>query len=263
MAVNNLYNIATLIKRLEAVASRLEDVASSTASLGLHPGEADIVRDIATVLAPISTNPPEPQRQFSGAALARPPEDLPVDVTLFDTFVQTGIDPFLELSQKIGGVVAEQATLLKKGFDAQRRILLIISQAKKPHGDKAAEKAYGNLLQPIEDVISSIRRIQQENRGTSAFNMLSTVADGSFALTWTAVESRPWKQAEESLTMAHFFGNKVLKEHPRGSLEAQWVETFYALFTELASFLREAYPYGITWNSQGDALGSVVTRDAA
>lgn len=67
----------------------------------------------------------------------------------------------------------------------------------------------------MEDVISSIRRIQQENRGTPAFNMLSAVADGSFALTWTTVESRPWKQAEESLTMAQFFGNKVLKEHPR------------------------------------------------
>ncbi|CAG9945248.1 unnamed protein product [Clonostachys rosea f. rosea IK726] len=263
MAANSMHNIATLIKRLEAVTSRLEDIASSADSLGLHPNEAHTVRDIARALAPVSTNTPEPQRQYSGGALARPPEDIPVDVTLFDSFVKTGINPFFELSQKIGGVVANQATVLRKGFDVQRRILLVISKAKKPHGDKVAEKAYKNLLQPIEDVISSIRRIQQENRGTSAFNMLSAVADGSFALTWTTAESRPWIQAEESLTMAQFFGNKVLKEHPRDSLEAQWVETYYALFTELASFLREAYPYGITWNSQGDALGNVITGDAA
>ncbi|CAH0042767.1 unnamed protein product [Clonostachys rhizophaga] len=263
MAVNSLHNIATLIKRLEAVTSRLEDIASSADSLGLHPDDAHIVKDIATALAPVSTNPPEPQQQYSGGALARPPEDIPVDVMLFDSFVETGMDPFFELSQKIGGVVAEQAAILRKGFEIQRRILLVISKAKKPHGDKVAEKAYKNLLQPMEDVISSIRRIQQENRGTPAYNMLSAVADGSFALTWTTVESRPWKQAEESLTMAQFFGNKVLKEHTRGSLEAQWVETYYALFAELASFLREAYPYGITWNSQGDALGNVVAGEAA
>ncbi|CAG9977238.1 unnamed protein product [Clonostachys byssicola] len=263
MAVNSLHNIATLIKRLEAVTSRLEDIASSADSLGLHPNEAHIIRDIATALAPASTDPQRPQQPSSEGGLARPPEDIPVDVTLFDSFIKTGIDPFIDLSQKIGGVVAEQVTILRRGFDAQRRILLVISKAKKPHGDKAAEKAYQNVLKPIEDVISSIRQIQQENRGTPAFNMLSTVADGSFALTWTTVESRPWLQVEESLTMAQFFGNKVLKEHPKGSLEAQWVGKYYSLFTELASFLREAYPYGISWNSQGDALSNVIAGDVA
>ncbi|VUC25896.1 unnamed protein product [Clonostachys rosea] len=263
MAVNSLHNIATLIKRLEAVASRLEDIASSRASLGLHPDDGHIVREIATVLAPVSTDPPESQRQSSQGALTRPPEDLPVDVTLFDTFVKTTIDPFLELSQKIGGVVAEQATILGKGFRAQRRILVVISKTKKPHGNKKAEKAYRNLLQPIEDVVSSIRRIQEENRGRPAFNMLSTIADGSFVLTWMTVESRPWIHAEESLIMAQFFGNKVLKEHPKGSLEARWVETYYSLFTELVTFLRQAYPYGIMWNSQGDTLGNVMARDLA
>jgi hypothetical protein len=98
--------------RLEAVTSRLEDIASSADSLGLHPNEAHTVRDIARALAPVSTNTPEPQRQYSGGALARPPEDIPVDVTLFDSFVKTGINPFFELSQKIGGVVANQVSLV-------------------------------------------------------------------------------------------------------------------------------------------------------
>lgn len=44
------------------------------------------------------------------------------------------------------------------------------------------------------------------------YTQLSAVADGILMLAWITLESRPYKQVEDSLSSAQFFGNRVLKE---------------------------------------------------
>jgi adenylyl cyclase-associated protein len=102
----------------------------------------------------------------------------------------------------------EQAAEVSRGFQEQRKLLLISSQAKKPE-----VSALQVLMQPINDAAMAAMGIKDANRGDASSNHLSAVADGIMVLGWVAVENRPFKHVDESLGSAQFFGNKVLKEH--------------------------------------------------
>lgn len=99
-----------------------------------------------------------------------------------------------------------------KGFMEQRRFLLVASRARNPATDGSDKGVHQELIKPIKDTIASIQAIQQGNRGTPSFNLLTSVADGALVLAWVLVENRPWKHVEESLSSAQYFGNKILKE---------------------------------------------------
>ncbi len=106
--------------------------------------------------------------------------------------------------------------MLQRGFTAVRCVLLAATKAKKPDVNVAVQNAaYRQLLSPIEEALAASQAIQQENRGNPAFDMLSSVADGSFVLSWVTVEARPGKRVEEAFAMAQYFGNKVLKNADR------------------------------------------------
>ena len=104
-----------------------------------------------------------------------------------------------------------KATAIMKGFKEQRRFLLIASRARNPATDGSDKAVHQGLMKPIKDIIASIQEIQQGNRQTPSFKLLTTVADGALVLAWVFIENRPWKHVEESLSSAQYFGNKILK----------------------------------------------------
>ena len=71
---------------------------------------------------------------------------------------------------------------------------------------------YQELLKPINEPLMAVSEIKDANRGSPDFNHLSTVSEGIMVLAWVTVAARPFKQVEESLGAAQFFGNRVLKE---------------------------------------------------
>lgn len=54
--------------------------------------------------------------------------------------------------------------------------------------------------------------IKDSNRPDPMYTQLSTVAEGIMVLAWVTFENRPYKQVDEFLGAAQFFGNRVLKE---------------------------------------------------
>lgn len=90
-------DLTAIIRRLEAATSRLEDMASSVVE---HPGSA-----------PTGPLPPPPT-----AAAARPvseqpraiPEAIPESVEEFDAFLTGTVKKYVNLSDELGGLVAEQ-----------------------------------------------------------------------------------------------------------------------------------------------------------
>ncbi len=95
-----------------------------------------------------------------------------------------------------------------KGFQEQRKLVLVASKSKKPDVPILA-----TLLQPITDVAMAVVEITDSNRGHELSNHLSAVADGIMILGWVTLDLRPFRQVDETLGSAQFFGNKVLKEY--------------------------------------------------
>jgi len=120
----------------------------------------------------------------------------------------------MKASQKLGGLIAEQAAKVLDGFKEQRRFLLISTKAKKPDISVSADMSvYQELLKPINEALMAVGSIKESNRGSPVFSHLSAVADGIMVLAWVTVDNKPFKHVEESLSSAQFFGNRVLGEN--------------------------------------------------
>lgn len=100
--------LTNLIRRLEAATSRLEDIANSA---------AEDPRSVATTAAAGSVNgdvtpsaPPAPAPPAK-IDIPEPLEELPETVQGFDAMMNEELKPFAELSEKLGGLIAEQVSL--------------------------------------------------------------------------------------------------------------------------------------------------------
>ncbi|KAI4603278.1 hypothetical protein KJ359_006071 [Pestalotiopsis sp. 9143b] len=249
MAATNMHNLTTLIKRLEAATSRLEDIASSTAELpqgvpALQPGTAS-PSGVSPGTGPTETSTPTPP----AAPKAAPLEPIPEVVEDFDAFIDSSVANYVQASAKLGGLVAEQALKVLEGFNQIRRFLLISTKAKKP--DPAGSE-FQELIKPISQALNDVGSIKEANRGSPDYTQLSAVAEGIMVLAWVTVDMRPYKHVDESLGSAQFFGNRVLKEYKdKDADQVAWVQSFYAIFRDLSEFVKTNYPNGVAWNPQG------------
>ena len=91
--------LTSIISRLEAATSRLEDMASATVEIPRTNGAAP---------PPTVPLPPAPIAAAVAALPTPPPEVLPESVEEFDAFINGTLKKFVNLSDEIGGSVAEQ-----------------------------------------------------------------------------------------------------------------------------------------------------------
>ncbi|PHH58629.1 hypothetical protein CDD81_5020 [Ophiocordyceps australis] len=234
-AHNAMHNLTTLIKRLEAATSRLEDIASA----------ADLP---TTVLPSAQAAAVESLPNARTVDKAPPVEPLPESIEDYDAFMSLSLDNFIKLSHQLGGLVAKQADEVYNAFQAQRNFLLITAKAVKPE-----PTIYQELLKPTNEALVAVESVKEANRDSSLHSNLSAVADGIIMLAWVTVENRPYKHVEESLGSAQFFGNRVLKEHKdKDPQQIEWIQSFYQLFHGLSAYIRQHFSSGITWNARGE-----------
>ncbi|ELQ40478.1 adenylyl cyclase-associated protein [Pyricularia oryzae Y34] len=226
MATNNMHNLTTLIKRLEAATLRLEDIASSTI-------------DLPQAVPSLSTTQPTPSATPAPGASAptsTPPaaqDPLPESIEDFDLFITESVNNYANLSGKIGGPVAEQAKLLSKGFQLQRQFLLMTTKAKKPDMNGSDQSLWQDLLKPMSEVIMSVQGIKDANRGSEFFNHLSTTAEAVMVLAWVTVEPKPFKHVDVCMDSAQLFGNKVRMQYKeKDPQHVQWVASLQQMCYE-------------------------------
>ena len=92
--------LTTLILRLEAATSRLEDIATSVDST--HP---ETVAAISTAQATIAENAAAAAIPVAAAA---PPEPLPRSIEEFDKVINEDVKGFVSASEAVGGLVQQQ-----------------------------------------------------------------------------------------------------------------------------------------------------------
>jgi len=104
-ATTGMNNLTTLIKRLEAATSRLEDIAGA--------GQESTTRSVApSISAPSINGDATPSASQARTAAAEPVDDEPETVQDFDTMTKDDLKVFSELSEKVGGLVAQQVGLI-------------------------------------------------------------------------------------------------------------------------------------------------------
>lgn len=248
-AANNMHNLTTLIKRLEAATSRLEDIATST----------ELPKDVAvlsqTETSPVSDSPAPklPSQAALPNSAPRTNEPMPEAIEEFDQLISSSVDNYVKLSNELGGVVEEQAAKVLEGFQKQRTFLLITTKAARPDAT-----AYQMIIKPINEALMAVTALKDSHRPDPMYTQLSAVADGIMMLAWITLESRPYKQVEDSLSSAQFFGNRVLKEQKdKDPKQVEWIQAFYQIFRDLSEYIKQYFPSGISWNAEGESAQDV------
>ncbi|PWY77454.1 adenylyl cyclase-associated protein [Aspergillus heteromorphus CBS 117.55] len=227
---SHMHNLTTLIKRLEAATSRLEDMAMSL----------DDPNSPKTVGAENAL--PEPPKPAPPAAPAAAPV-LP-QIQDFDTLIKEDVRNFVELGRKIDGLVGEQSSAVLQAFEAERTYLYVSTKAKKP------DQQPPELMTELHKASDSINNIRESNRASKFFNHLSAVAEGIIALGWFFAP-KPAEFVSEMAGGIEYYGNKVLKEYKeKDSTHVEYIQAYCQIFKSLAAYLKKHYPKGLTWNDK-------------
>ncbi|KAK4215693.1 adenylate cyclase associated N terminal-domain-containing protein [Rhypophila decipiens] len=242
MTTNNMHNLTTLIKRLEAATLRLEDIASST--IELPRAVPALQQTLASPLTSTPVPPPPPP--------PKAPEDpLPAFIEEYDGIIEQSVQKFAKLSDGIDGLVGQEAAKFVQGSKELRKFLLITTKAKKPEisGNPTAPSTLQTLLKPIQELILAVQHTKESNRASPSYIHLSVLSEGMMVLAWITIENKPYKHVEEIFGTVQYYGNQILKDkNPR---HVEWVRSFYQVFRDLAEYVKNYFPNGVTWNPKG------------
>ncbi|KAL8700270.1 MAG: hypothetical protein Q9201_005541 [Fulgogasparrea decipioides] len=236
-------NLTTLIKRLEAATSRLEDMVPTIQD----PSAAS--NGVASLPESGLTAPGAEARGRLASSPKLAPAPLPPAIDAFDALINGDVKTFVNMSEEIGGLVAEQSAAVLRAFAAERKFLIVTTKAKKPD---IQTPVYMEVLKDLQSTMGVVNDIREANRASPLFKHLSTVSEGIGMLSWVANETKPTDTITEMLTMAQYFGNEVIQTYKeKDQTHVQWARTFYRIFNSLVDYVKQHYPSGLTWNPNG------------
>lgn len=258
-STGGMHNLTTLIKRLEAATSRLEDIASSSQSFE----NADLAssRNVpASASAPelpsLAQGAPAPPGVGAVPTPVAPAVSLPPTIEALDELANTDLKKFVDIAQGLDKNIAEQALAVARAFNAQRTYILVASKSKKPD---MAGPAFAGLVQELQQEMNNVTEFKEANRASPFRDQLSMTAEGMGALNWVALDSKPADWVAEIIGGVQLFGNKVLKEFKeKDQQQVTYVQSYYALWKNLQAYIKKHFPMGVTWNNSGVDLSQAL-----
>ncbi|KAI4753756.1 hypothetical protein E4T52_09588 [Aureobasidium sp. EXF-3400] len=255
-----MHNLTTLIKRLEAATSRLEDIATSSASFDQPRGT---VADAGAVHLPASSSAPELPGIAKHATQSAPPaapapqaDTRPKPIQEMDNLIDEHVAKFVSSASGLDKNIETQAHAVERAFAAQRQYLVIASKAKKPD---MTSPAFSELIKDLQQEMGTVTEIKDSNRASPFKDHLNMVAEGMGGLQWVVFEGKPADYVAEILGGVQMFGNRVLKEYKdKDPKHVAYVQSYYAIWKNLQSYIRNHYAAGVTWNAQGMDLAQAL-----
>ena len=214
---------ATLLKRLEAVTTKLE-----TMPAGGGGGSS---------AAPTSA-----------AVDVSEPDVVPPSVLAFDDFINGSVASFVDKAQKLSlPDAAKQANLVKAAFDAQREMLRKVAKCKKATPEELQE-----LCGPTSALLGEVQGMATSDRRAADYNHRQAVSEAIPAMGWVMVEKTPVPHINDMWDCGAFNQQKIIVEH-KGKNEAhvEYAKAMKQLFTDLAAFVKENHRTGLEWNPKG------------
>ncbi|KAK0240312.1 adenylate cyclase associated N terminal-domain-containing protein [Armillaria nabsnona] len=241
MSGGGLHSLATIIKRLEAATSRIEDLASGN----VWPPKEDEPK-AAPVPSRGAVPPPPPPPPAPAAA-----QELPRSVIAYDQVVVEGkLKPFIELTKFAGPNVVETVGLVEKQFADVRSLLLTSAACQKPDDTKIQE-----LIKPLQQTIEAIISLKDKKRSDRDwYNHLVVIGEGAPSVGWV-INPKPGPYLNEVKDAVTFWGNRIIKEFKnKDPKHVKWVESYISLIEETRKYVVEFHTTGLSWNPRGVAV---------
>ncbi|EJD05958.1 uncharacterized protein FOMMEDRAFT_119381 [Fomitiporia mediterranea MF3/22] len=247
MSQGGLHSLATIIKRLEAATSRLEDLTIAQAS-GTLPKSTEASGDKGPSDGHASLAPPPPPPPPLQTLTTM--TEIPRSVEAFDENIVNGkLKAFVELTKSFASpLVIEQVGHVESVFKDMRNLLLTASACNKPDS-----KTFTSLQEPIGKGVTAVMQVPEKNRKERVwYNHLMVISEGIPSVGWVGVEPKPGPHVAQMKEAAEFYGNKVIKEFKeKEPKHVEWVRAWMALLEEQRKYVMEFHTTGLAWNPKG------------
>jgi adenylyl cyclase-associated protein len=169
-----------------------------------------------------------------------------MSVNGYEDIILGYLNPFLELSRKIGGDVAAQSEFVKKAFDAQFEFIKYAASSAAP-----SQSEQMNLLKPTSDQITAIQNFRDKNRTSPYFNHLTAISESISALGWVCVSPTPGPHVKEMNDAGQFYTNRVLKDwKEKNQTHVEWTKAWVSTLTELQKYIKQHHTTGLVWSGK-------------
>jgi adenylyl cyclase-associated protein len=231
--------VQSLVKRLETVTARLEQVEKQLAS-GAGAGGLSAAA--------------------AGGAAGGSGDDS-ASVQEYEALINAHIKPLVDLTAKIGNdEVKTQIGLLEKAVQSQKQFLQIAAASKKPTDAAVIQK----LVEPTSKFMAEIGALREKQRANKQFNHLSAISEGIGAIGWVVVEPTPAPFVNEARASSEFYTNKILVEFKKSDQnQVDWVGHWINFLKELANYIKKFHTTGTSWNPRGGDAASAKPGAAA
>ncbi|KAI5962442.1 SRV2 [Candida pseudojiufengensis] len=249
------YNIVTILKRLEAATSRLEDITVFQEEANKHHNNSNSSTNLIT------------SQNESNSGLALKDSETPVtssteekipepkSIVAFKQFINESVSPFVENSKSIDPLVGESAQLFQQAFEDQIQFLTIVSQSQKPD---YSDPLFAELLAPTNEKITKINNLKDDNRRSNFFNHLNTLSESAAVIFWFGVPT-PVSYVSDIKDSAKFWSDRVLKEYKdKDNANVEWVKQVSDIFDNLKAYVKEYQTQGPSWNANGKPFAQAI-----
>ncbi|WVQ93921.1 hypothetical protein IAU59_000999 [Kwoniella sp. CBS 9459] len=257
-----MHNLSTILKRLEAVTSRLEDVAVSQSS----PAPTTSLRSPTQASHEALTGHVAPSVSASGGAPPPPPPPPPPAVADIqaeekitpavqaykDEIIDGVLREFVAKASEVGGLVEQHSNLLPALAEAQYAFLKLASNHAKP----TTPAALGPLLEPqgkaIQAILEAKDKLGRSKEGREWGPALNVLGEGAPAWGWVQVEPAPAPFVAEMKNATQFWADRVTKQFKETNPAAvAWAKAFSELLTTLQAYVKQWHTTGVAWNPKG------------
>lgn len=170
-----------------------------------------------------------------------------VNTSGYRNILDGSLATYVSLSQKIGGPVAEQASLVQDAFKAQLAYIEMAgSRAEPDQGEQVA------LLAPLSSLIQKIQGVRDKNRASPFFNHLSAISESVPALGWVTMKPAPAPYIKEMNDAGQFYTNRVLKDwKEKDKAHVDWTKSWIESLSQLQAYVKEVHTTGLVWAAHG------------
>nr|ODN89009.1 adenylyl cyclase-associated protein [Cryptococcus depauperatus CBS 7841] len=252
---HGINNMNTILKRLEAVTSRLEDITVSQSS-SLKISTAVTHEGLAGQVPPPPPPTPPPVPTCSAATEAINTVS-PAVQAYKNEIINAALKAFLGQAKEVGGLVAEHSSLFEPLCEAQLSFLHLASN----HSEPVSPAALGPLLEPqgkiIQNILESKDKFGRSKEGhdwSICFNILS---EGVAAWGWVQIKPTPAPVIGEMKNATQFWCDRAFKQYKNtNSAVIAWSKSFIDLLDTLQSYVKQWHTTGVAWNQKGSPAPS-------
>ncbi|KAJ5069254.1 adenylyl cyclase-associated protein [Anaeramoeba ignava] len=170
-------------------------------------------------------------------------------ISVIQEFIQIHLDPFIAISQEIGGEIAILCDFFKFGIESIIDLLEYAKKYQEPFSKNILEKVY----QPISDVIMNVSNYKNSHRSSDYFDMVLALADATSIMGFVPFRSNIKEYAHNYLESSMYHANKIIRESKTSDpLAYKWGSAFITMAKELAALIGQHFDNGIQWNTLKD-----------